>query len=180
MQQSLKVEFYINIVGEGWFSLKLCPYRQRTKPFAFDKCCFYPGLIPKCILTTPKHMHLHRLTTAPRHRVCSIVTLEGRERGHLCGNSGAASVASIWWPSFCFPSLIFMLRRAFALVPWNIDAVWKEERRPTIHCHMRIDRKKLMMGVLKSELKGKYSQSLYQPVLLHSHLPSEFKSLLGT
>lgn len=141
MRQSLKVAFYINIDGEGGLFIH-CPFWRRTKPFGFDKCCFYPGLIPKCIFTTPKHMHLHRLTTAPAHRVCSVITLEGQEGGHLRGDSGAGSVASIWWPSFCFPSLIFVLRRAFALGPWNMDAVWKEERRPTIHCHMRMDRKR--------------------------------------
>ncbi len=49
-----------------------------------------------------------------------------------------------------FPSSIFMLQRAFALVPWNMDAVWKEERRPTFHCHMRMDRKRSWWRVFQN------------------------------
>lgn len=41
--------------------------------------------------------------------------------------------------------------------------------------HENGQKEKLMKGISKFELKGKYPLSLDQPVLLRSHLPSEFK-----
>lgn len=75
---------------------------------------------------------------------------------------------SIWWPSLRrFPSLIFMLQRAFASVPWNMDAVRRGET--AIQCHMRTDRKRNWWRVFqKSELKGKCSQSIFLSAFFNS------------
>lgn len=79
-------------------------------------------MIPKCL-------QRHWLTPALLHRLRWITTIERQEGCHLLGDVGAGSVASIWLLSFCsFLSSLFMVGKAFALIPWNMDALWKEKR----------------------------------------------------
>lgn len=81
-------------------------------------------MIPKCL-------QRHWLTPALLQRLRWITTIERQEGCHLLllGDVGAGSVASIWLLSFCsFLSSLFMVGKAFALIPWNMDALWKEKR----------------------------------------------------
>lgn len=90
---------------------------------------FFLGLIPSGMLMTPKCLQRHRLTPALLQRLHWITTIERQEGCHLLGDVGAGSVASIWLLSFCsFLSSLFMVGKTFALIPWNMDALWKEKR----------------------------------------------------
>lgn len=190
VQRRLKVAFLYQYVWRRLVGAKSLPFFEQAKaekgervfllfdnPFAFysvwplnlrsqhqsTRICTHSQLHPHTV-------GVHRSHQKDMKEAVSVATLE------------SASVAPLWRPSVSrSPSSIFRLRGAFALVPWNMDAVWKEERRATFHCHMRTVRKRSWWRVFQRfELLGKYSMSLYQPVFSHPHLPSEFQSLPGT
>lgn len=85
--------------------ISLLPFKERQwrkfKSLLFSWLA--PYLWHKCTLTTHKHMHLHTVASHlhPHTLRFWMITLEGQEWGHLRGDGGAVSVASIWWPSFC-------------------------------------------------------------------------------
>lgn len=116
--------------------------RQRLKRLSMYFFCVWQTLPfswsdPPLSVYSQIHVHCTRMQPAPNDHIRRT----GRRQSPWWFHSQNL-LLPLHLTTFCLllPSSIFMLPAAFASVTLNMDAAWREERRVTFHCHVRIDR----------------------------------------